>query len=174
MLRAAISDVLAKATYLTCILLGAFAYSIEDHKRLFVVIVYCTGLGLMWLLFLSVIRTVHFLRLERGLFAPNEAFRFVILFLFMVSCFAWLHSLAGLRMSDGVLSHSLLDAIYFSTTTITTLGYGDFLPIRSMQLLTSIEAVCGLMTVPHLASRIWLIVDVKAGPQDRALFRQLE
>ena len=39
------------------------------------------------------------------------------------------------------------DTLYFSYTTFTTLGYGDFAPLGICKYLTSIEALLGLMTV---------------------------
>lgn len=51
---------------------------------------------------------------------------------------------------------SFSDALYFSATTWTTLGYGDVSPTGSVRLLTSIQALTGLSTLPVLASVIWL------------------
>lgn len=51
---------------------------------------------------------------------------------------------------------SFSDALYFSATTWTTLGYGDVSPTGNVRLLTSIQALTGLSTLPVLASVIWL------------------
>ena len=48
------------------------------------------------------------------------------------------------------------DAVYFSATTWTTLGYGDISPLGGMRLLTSLQALTGLSTLPIMASVIWL------------------
>jgi len=51
---------------------------------------------------------------------------------------------------------SYWDALYFSATTWTTLGYGDISPTGNVRLLTSIQALTGLSTLPVFASVIWL------------------
>ncbi|HAK89103.1 MAG TPA: hypothetical protein DHV16_10270 [Nitrospiraceae bacterium] len=41
-----------------------------------------------------------------------------------------------------------LDAVYFSSVTITTLGYGDFTPIKETgKILVSVETITGLIFI---------------------------
>lgn len=47
---------------------------------------------------------------------------------------------------------SVEDAIYFSITTFTTLGYGDMSPIGSCRLITSLQALLGLLTIGAIPS----------------------
>ncbi len=50
---------------------------------------------------------------------------------------------------------SFFDALYFSTTTWTTLGYGDIAPSGDIRLLTSLEALTGLISTSILTAVIW-------------------
>lgn len=48
-----------------------------------------------------------------------------------------------------------VEAIYFSFVTLTTLGYGDILPVtRLARIFTSIEAVTGVLYIAVLISRL--------------------
>jgi hypothetical protein len=62
---------------------------------------------------------------------------------------------AGLLSADGV-DTSFVSALYFSFTTWTTLGYGDFAASSELRLATSIEALTGLLTISVLTAVIWL------------------
>lgn len=45
------------------------------------------------------------------------------------------------------------EALYFSITTWTTLGYGDFSPLPRIRLITSLEAILGYITMG-----VWITV----------------
>jgi len=64
----------------------------------------------------------------------------------------------GIQHTDGAISaHRLYfsEFLYFSFTTITTLGYGDIIPISKIaKSLTSIEAVAGQLYVAVLIARL--------------------
>jgi len=47
------------------------------------------------------------------------------------------------------------DAIYFSITTWTTLGYGEITPPDGLKLITSFEALNGLITIPVFGAFVW-------------------
>ena len=49
------------------------------------------------------------------------------------------------------------DALYFSTTTITTLGYGDITPVGIFRLFVVIEVLMGLI---YTGSIIYFIVEI--------------
>ena len=89
---------------------------------------------------------------------------FLVLYILvaLVLCFGRLY-----LWSDGVhtappgseLLNSRLDAVYFSAVTITTLGYGDFVPFtRGARWLVIGELASGvlllIMTIPIVASRL--------------------
>lgn len=70
-----------------------------------------------------------FLNLSRSYFWLVSAMLFIHITI-MISSFALHYKSAGLIGPDGVFSPSYYDALYFSITTFTTLGYGDFQPLR--------------------------------------------
>ena len=73
-----------------------------------------------------------------------------------ISSFALYYWNTGIIDKEGELNNSLLDALYFSITTFTTLGYGDFCPAPSARLATSIEALAGMASMAFGASLVWL------------------
>ncbi|MBR2656642.1 MAG: two pore domain potassium channel family protein [Loktanella sp.] len=60
----------------------------------------------------------------------------------------------GLKCIKGGSSDSYFDAIYFSYTTFTTLGYGDLTPERFCRVLTSSEALLGYIFLGLLIAMI--------------------
>jgi len=56
----------------------------------------------------------------------------------------------------GVEHLQLLDAVYLSGTTYSTVGYGDLLPQGPLRLLLGMEALSGLMLVTWSASFTYL------------------
>lgn len=55
------------------------------------------------------------------------------------------------RNSEG----TLLDCVYFSFTTYTTVGYGDIEPIGLLRYLTGIESLTGLVLITWTASFLY-------------------
>ena len=51
---------------------------------------------------------------------------------------------------------ALLDVVYVSATTFTTLGYGDFVPVGHLRFLFGMEALTGLVLVTWSASLTFL------------------
>lgn len=56
----------------------------------------------------------------------------------------------------GNFGGSLLDAVYFSFTTYTTLGFGDIEPIGALRYLTGLESLTGLVLITWTASFLYL------------------
>ena len=56
----------------------------------------------------------------------------------------------------GIAQGNLLDAIYLSATTYTTLGIGDLIPQGPIRFLIGTEAVVGLMMITWSASFTYL------------------
>ncbi|MFJ3524301.1 potassium channel family protein [Pseudomonas sp. NPDC090203] len=51
---------------------------------------------------------------------------------------------------------SLLDSVYFSFTTFTTIGFGDITPIGPLKFLTGLEALTGLVLITWTASFLFI------------------
>lgn len=76
----------------------------------------------------------------------------------------------GLAGPNGKFTPSLYEAIYFSITTFTTLGYGDFQPLPGNRLTTSFEALSGMISMAIGASFIWLWCQENMIPKEMAFF----
>jgi len=73
--------------------------------------------------------------------------------------FAWGYFFAGLSGIMGKLVGAdghLLTYAYYSTTTYTTLGYGDITPTGPIRFLASVEALTGFLLVTWSASFTYL------------------
>lgn len=53
----------------------------------------------------------------------------------------------GHMVEDKIIHHDYVTALYFSTATYTTIGYGDVVPIGWMRILAGIEALNGLVLI---------------------------
>jgi hypothetical protein len=84
--------------------------------------------------------------------------------------FALHYKSAGLISDSGEFLPEFSDALYFSVTTFTTLGYGDFQPLPSMRLVTSMEALAGMVSMAIGASLIWLWCQENMIPKEMAFF----
>ena len=82
---------------------------------------------------------------------PENVIRFS---LSLIICCAICYFLFGVSYDNTVLQlnfdnsfsqnlSALLNSIYFSVVTFTTLGYGDITPIGLSRLIAAIEAFCG-------------------------------
>lgn len=65
----------------------------------------------------------------------------------------WMPSLGSIY---GVEQLALLDAVYLSATTYTTLGFGDLVPHGPVRLLVGTEALAGLLLITWSASFTYL------------------
>ncbi|MFP4136834.1 MAG: potassium channel family protein [Halomonas sp.] len=64
------------------------------------------------------------------------------------------HPLAGQLV--GLETVNLLDYIYFSAITYTTLGYGDLFPTGAIRIITASESLLGFMLITWSASLTFL------------------
>lgn len=87
-----------------------------------------------------------------------------------ISSFALHYQNSGLLGPNGVFTPSFYDSLYFSITTFTTLGYGDFKPLPDHRLTTSIEALSGMVSMAIGASLIWLWCQENMVPKEMAFF----
>ena len=65
------------------------------------------------------------------------------------------HHLDGWGELQGNFDGSLLDSIYYSFTTFTTLGFGDIEPFGAIRYLTGLESLTGLVMITWTASFIY-------------------
>ena len=56
---------------------------------------------------------------------------------------------------EGNYGGALLDAVYFSFTTYTTLGFGDIVPQGDIRFLVGIESLVGLVMITWSASFLY-------------------
>jgi hypothetical protein len=62
----------------------------------------------------------------------------------------------GLSSIAGAHAVGLLDAVYLSAITFTTVGFGDLSPVGPLRLLAGTEALTGLMLITWSASFTYL------------------
>lgn len=63
---------------------------------------------------------------------------------------------SGWGRLEGNSDGGLLDCVYFSFTTFTTLGFGDIHPTGNLRYLTGIEALTGLVLITWSASFLFV------------------
>lgn len=106
--------------------------------------------------------------LPRIRLAPRQEIIIVILGVFMAHTVeVWLFAFAfgisdftsKLGRFKGDMDGSLLDFMYFSATTYTSLGIGDVYPTGGMRLLTGVEALVGLVMIGWSASYTYLVME---------------
>ena len=77
-----------------------------------------------------------------------------------VWCFALAYYLMvhakGWGTLNGNFDGSLLDCVYFSFTTYTTIGFGDIVPTGHLKYLTGLQALTGLVLITWTASFLFL------------------
>lgn len=49
----------------------------------------------------------------------------------------------GVGQTEGIVTHDFMIGLYFSVSTLTTLGYGDFVPTPEARVVASVEALSG-------------------------------
>ncbi len=64
----------------------------------------------------------------------------------------FMHSAAQFGSLRGNFDGSILDSVYFSFTSYTTLGFGDIEPFGPIRFLAGLEALTGLVLITWTAS----------------------
>jgi Ion channel len=62
----------------------------------------------------------------------------------------------GLGELKGVHNPGILDYVYYSSMTFTTVGYGDIFPSGPVRFISAMEALSGFMLITWSASFIYL------------------
>jgi hypothetical protein len=92
----------------------------------------------------------HRFRIVVGVFGALLA-HVIEIFVFALAYY-WMHKDVSWGYLEGQYHGSLVDAIYFSFSTFTTLGFGDIVPHGELRFLVGIEAVTGLVLITWTAS----------------------
>ena len=78
----------------------------------------------------------------------------------------WLMEKLGAGVNGAVLAHydgrpitEFTGLLYFSSVTYTSLGFGDIVPLGSVQLVSGIEALNGLLMIGWSASFTYLCME---------------
>ncbi|AYF86775.1 potassium channel family protein [Pseudomonas sp. JS3066] len=79
----------------------------------------------------------------------------VEVWIFAISYFLMIRA-EGWGTLTGRFDGSLLDCVYFSFTTFTTIGFGDIEPVGSLRYLTGLEALTGLVLITWTASFLFI------------------
>jgi hypothetical protein len=79
--------------------------------------------------------------------------------------FAVIYSSLGITsvLEPSRVVHTLSTCIYFSATTFTTVGYGDFAPTPDARLIASIEALTGYVLLGTLTATAFFLLNHWAG-----------
>jgi hypothetical protein len=96
----------------------------------------------------------HRFRIVIGIFAALCAHA-VEIWVFALAYYG-MHHRPGWGHFEGNFNGTLLDCVYFSFTSFTTLGFGDIVPIGDLRYLTGLEALTGLVLITWSASFLYL------------------
>ena len=99
-------------------------------------------------------KILHRLRIVFGVFGALIA-HMVEVWLFALAYYFMNHSEQWGSL-EGNFDGSLLDCVYFSFTTFTTLGFGDIEPTGDLRYLTGVESLTGLVLITWTASFLYL------------------
>ena len=68
----------------------------------------------------------------------------------------WQQQSVRLGSLQGNFDGSLLDCVYFSFTTYSTVGYGDIEPVGHLRFTAGLESLTGLVLITWSASMLFL------------------
>lgn len=95
----------------------------------------------------------HRFRIIIGVFGALIAHTIEI-WIFAVAYY-YLHRAEGWGQLKGNFAGSLMDCVYFSFTTYTTLGLGDIVPHGQLRHLVGLESLTGLLLITWTASFLY-------------------
>ena len=100
------------------------------------------------------LRVFHRFKVVLGVFGMIFAHT-VEIWLFGLA-FYFMHHSGRFGSLEGNFDGSLLDCVYFSFTTYTSVGYGDIEPFGPLRFLSGVEAITGLSLIAWSASFMFL------------------
>ena len=103
--------------------------------------------------FIPAMKIRHRFRVLASVFAALIAHTIEI-FIFAIAYY-YFHHADGWGSLSGNFNGSMLDCIYYSFTTYTTLGFGDIAPFGSIRYLTGLESLTGLVMITWSASFLY-------------------
>lgn len=79
----------------------------------------------------------------------------------------WAFGLTAYVMSDhlgfgeiaGTVGHGVMDYVYFSAVTYSSLGLGDVYPTGGLRLVTAVEAITGLLLIGWTVTFTYLVTE---------------
>jgi hypothetical protein len=95
----------------------------------------------------------HRFRIVFGVFGALIAHNIEI-WIFAITYY-YLNKAEGWGRLEGNFDGSLLDCVYFSYTTFTTLGFGDITPHGDIRHLIGLESLTGLLLITWTASFLY-------------------
>lgn len=100
------------------------------------------ALSIIGMYYFAIYHIAQFVGESRGWYAGVLPTYFIVLIITILS-FALIYYRYGLVQNGNHVDISFFESVYFSVTTWTTLGYGDFAPSPKIRLITSLEAILG-------------------------------
>lgn len=79
----------------------------------------------------------------------------------------WIYAIAyfnllkldGWGSLEGNFGNTIMDCVYFSFTTYTTLGFGDIAPLGDIRFVVAIESLAGLVLIAWTASFLYFQIE---------------
>lgn len=68
----------------------------------------------------------------------------------------WMIMQGSLGTLEGNYEHTIMDSVYYSFTSFTTLGFGDIEPSGAIRFVTGMESLTGLVLITWTASFIFI------------------
>ena len=122
--------------------LVVFVAVVVHYEFLYRVTTFIPGMGIR-----------HRYRIVFGVFAALIAHA-VEIWIFAIPYYLMTH-LRGWGRLEGSFDGTIMDCVYFSFTTFTTLGFGDIEPVGNIRYLTGIESLTGLVLITWTASFLY-------------------
>lgn len=111
--------------------------------------------GLRWMS--TRLASLHAVRRRKVLFGVYGVIVLHIVEIWLFALCLWLlMQVQDAGVLSGAAEPGLLDAVYMSATTFTTLGYGDLVPVGPLRFLIGTETLSGFILISWSASFLYL------------------